>query len=56
MRHKNYSDEIQININQEWEMEWWPWRLGISRKELVSAVKKVGPQLQRVKQYLFKKH
>lgn len=56
MRHKNYSDNIEINVNEQWELEWWPWRLGISRKELITAVKRVGPTLEKVKQYISKKH
>jgi hypothetical protein len=56
MRHSNYSDETRININEQWELEWWPWRLGISRKELLAAVKNVGPQLTKVKNYLSSKY
>jgi hypothetical protein len=56
MRHKNYAEQIQVNINEEWELEWWPWRLGISKKELISAVKRVGPRLDMIKEYISRKH
>jgi hypothetical protein len=52
MKRISNSDEIKINIDEQWELEWWPWRLGISRKELISAVKSVGPDLNQVKKYI----
>jgi hypothetical protein len=52
MRDINNQDDITINVEEKWEMEWWPWLLGVSRKELLSAIKSVGPKLNRVKQWL----
>ena len=52
MSENNYSDEITINVDEQWELEWWPWRLGISKKELLSAVSRVGPKLNKIKSYL----
>jgi hypothetical protein len=44
--------DVRINTNEKWEMEWWPWLLGISRKELIRAIQKAGPLLIQVKKYL----
>jgi hypothetical protein len=52
MKRITGNDDIKINIEEQWELEWWPWRLGISRKELLDAVKNVGPNLNRVKRFI----
>jgi hypothetical protein len=48
--------DVRINMNEKWEMEWWPWLLGVSRKELIRAIQKAGPLLVQVKKYLSQKH
>jgi hypothetical protein len=52
MREINNQEDIQININEQWELEWWPYLLGISKKDLIKAVKSAGPKLKMVKKYL----
>jgi hypothetical protein len=37
------ADRSRININEDYEVEYWTRRLGVSRDQLVRAVHKVGP-------------
>ena len=49
------DDSVNINVRETWEMEWWPWRLGVSKPELLRAVKSVGPALDKVRNFLIRK-
>lgn len=48
------EDPQRININQDWELEYWSKRLGCTKAELIAAVNKVGPMVEDVKKELGK--
>ena len=48
------EDPQRININQDWELDYWSKRLGCTKAELIAAVKKVGPMVEDVKKELSK--
>lgn len=48
------EDPQRININQNWELEYWSKRLGCTKAELIAAVQKVGPMVEDVKKELGK--
>ncbi len=48
------EDPQRININQDWELEYWSKRLGCTKAELIAAVQKVGPMVEDVKKELGK--
>jgi hypothetical protein len=55
-KEKKVTEEpVRINIKESWELEWWPWRLGVSKTELIRAVKSVGPALHKVKHFLMRR-
>lgn len=49
---KRPLDAFKINVNEDYEVQYWAKTLKVSADELVDAVKKVGPQASKVRQYL----
>lgn len=37
------QDRTRININEDYELQYWSSKFGVSREELVAAVRAVGP-------------
>ncbi len=48
------QDRDRININEDYEVQYWSRRFGVSRDELVAAVDAVGPMVTDVAQRLGK--
>lgn len=51
-KKKDYRDATRININEDYEKAYWKKTLDVSGQALAAAVKKVGPSVKKVKQYL----
>lgn len=49
---KRPEDPTKININQQWEIDYWTKELGISETKLIALVKKVGPEVSKIKEEL----
>nr|WP_294942275.1 DUF3606 domain-containing protein [uncultured Mucilaginibacter sp.] len=47
-------DRDLINVNEDYELQYWSETLGISRDELREAVKAAGTSVEKVKTYLNK--
>ena len=45
-------DRDRINVHEDYEREYWKKQLHVSGQQLAAAVKKVGPMVKNVKQYL----
>ena len=45
-------DRNRINMQEEYEVQYWSEKFGVSQEELTSAVKKVGPMASDVKREL----
>ena len=47
-------DRDRINVNEEYELQYWSEKFGVSRDELKAAVQAVGTQVKDVEEYLNK--
>lgn len=47
-------DRDRINVNEDYELQYWTTTLGVSAKELRAAVAAVGPTVVAVRKYLGK--
>jgi hypothetical protein len=45
---------VQININEQWEVDYWANRLGVTQRDIREAVKSVGDRSEDVKKYFLK--
>lgn len=48
---KSYSPNI-IHLNESWEINHWCEELNLRADELIEIVKKVGPSLENIRDYL----
>jgi hypothetical protein len=48
-------DRDRINVNEDYELQDWSKKFGVSKDELKAAVKAVGTQAKDVEAYLKKK-
>ena len=46
------QDRSRINVHEEWEVRYWTEALGISKEQLIDAVKQVGPVADKVREHL----
>ncbi len=46
------EDPKKINVNQQWEIDYWTKELSVSETKLKVAVKAVGPMVKDVKNHL----
>ncbi|RFZ82731.1 DUF3606 domain-containing protein [Mucilaginibacter terrenus] len=47
-------DRDRINVHEEYELQYWSKKLGITRQELKDAIKAVGTSAEKVEAYLKK--
>ena len=47
-------DRDRINVNEDYELQYWTMRLGVSTEVLRAAVKAVGPTAIAVREHLRK--
>lgn len=47
-------DGKRININEDWEVRDWVKHFGVTKQQLIDAVKAVGPMTADVKRHLGK--
>lgn len=45
-------DRNRVNIREEYEFEYWKRQLHVSGQQLAAAVRKVGPMVKNVREYL----
>jgi hypothetical protein len=51
---KGPADRSRVNVNEDYELEYWSKHFGVSRETLKSAVKKAGPMVKDVQRELKK--
>lgn len=51
---KQPQDPKKINIHEQWELNYWTKKFGVSETKLKEAVKAVGVQVSDVEKYLGK--
>jgi hypothetical protein len=52
---KGSPDSKFINVNEDYEVEYWTKELNINKQELLAAVKAAGTSVAAVKEHLKKK-
>ncbi|MBH1825952.1 DUF3606 domain-containing protein [Stenotrophomonas maltophilia] len=53
-RNTGSPDRDRINVNEDYELQYWTKALGVSADELRAAVKAVGPTAAAVRKHLGK--
>lgn len=48
-------DAQYIDIDKDWDVDYWKTTLGVSRDELIAAVRSVGGEVHAVSEYLARK-
>lgn len=48
------ADDIRINTSESYELQYWSEKFGVTRDELIAAVKAVGPMVADVRRELGK--
>lgn len=51
-----YQDRSRINVNEDYEVQYWTEKLGITKAELVQAVELVGTSAAAVEEYVNSYH
>jgi len=54
LKQRGAPDRLRINIHEEHEVRYWTEALGVSREQLVQAVKAVGVMAADVRKHLGK--
>ena len=49
-KNKTGHDRNFINVNEEYEVEYWTKELGISKQQLMDAVQQVGTSVKAVRE------
>jgi Protein of unknown function (DUF3606) len=52
LKKRGSPDSKTINMNEEWEREYWKKALKVSGQQLAGAVRAAGKSVAKVKQYL----
>jgi Protein of unknown function (DUF3606) len=52
---KDFRDKTRINVNEDYEKEYWKKRFRVSGQQLAGAVRAVGPSVKKVEKYLNEK-
>lgn len=48
------QDRSRVNVNEEWELQYWSKKFGVSAQQLRDAVKAVGTSAEAVGKHLGK--
>jgi hypothetical protein len=48
------ADDSKVNVSQQYELDYWSKKFGVTPERLKDAVKKVGPAVDKVKKELGK--
>lgn len=48
------QDRSRVNVNEDYEVDYWTGKFNVSKEELVRAVDEVGPSASAVEEYLKK--
>ncbi|MBJ7405940.1 MAG: DUF3606 domain-containing protein [Bradyrhizobium sp.] len=49
---RDYRDRTRINLNEDYEKEYWKKRFNVSGQALAGAVRAVGVSVKKVEKYL----
>ncbi|WP_185287880.1 DUF3606 domain-containing protein [Chryseobacterium lactis] len=51
---KKPKDATRVNVNEDWELNYWSKKFGVTKEQLKNAVKAVGDSAEAVQRYLGK--
>ena len=54
LKQTGKPDDAQINVEQDYELDYWSGKFGVTREEIRAAVKAVGPMVKDVGERLGK--
>ncbi|WP_194714415.1 DUF3606 domain-containing protein [Noviherbaspirillum soli] len=54
LKDRGPQDRSRVNVNEEWELQYWSKKFGVSAQQLKDAVKAVGPSADAVGKHLGK--
>ncbi len=46
----------RISLKEDWEISWWTQSFGVSKEQLEEAVRKVGDNVEKVREYFSKRN
>ncbi len=52
LNKRGSPDSKRINLNEQWEVDYWKKKLDVSGQALAGAVRVVGTSVEKVKKYL----
>jgi Protein of unknown function (DUF3606) len=55
LKKRGSPDSKTINMNEEWEKEYWKKKFRVSGQQLAGAVRAVGKSVKKVEKYLNEK-
>ena len=53
-KKRDFRDRTRINVNEDYELQYWSEELGVSKEEVREAVEKVGESVERVREFVAK--
>ncbi len=51
---KKPKDATRVNVNEDWELDYWSKKFGVTEEQLKNAVRAVGDSAEAVQRYLGK--
>ncbi|QGY03846.1 DUF3606 domain-containing protein [Methylobacterium mesophilicum SR1.6/6] len=52
LRRREPEDKSKINVHEDWELEYWARRFGVTKERIKDAVRQVGVQTKDVAEFL----
>ena len=49
---RDFRDKTRVNLNQDYERDYWKKRFRVSGQQLAGAVRAVGTSVKRIEEYL----
>lgn len=54
LKNSGPQDRSRVNMTEDWEVQWWCQKWGITAAQLKEAVAKVGPMADKIARYFNK--
>ncbi|MDG9882333.1 DUF3606 domain-containing protein [Pseudomonas putida CSV86] len=52
LNNRGPQDRSRINLSEEWEVQYWTKKFGVTKEKLTEAVKAVGASAEAVQKHL----
>ena len=54
LKNRGPQDRSSINTSEDWEVQWWTQKFGVTSEQIINAVQAVGPSAEAVAKKLGK--